>query len=339
MLSIAPIFSANAIEYQSDNWKFKLDADGMIGFLEPKSKQTIFINDWDVKGQMFFSFNENQRIGTVYSVDAECLDNKEYIHDAFILLEDRTLGRAELGLTNSITRKMGLGLPDVGDLRINEKSLLYKKLDIKRTVIAEPIATTGHEALRLNLASKNTTFGQYGISLSGFDDTYDYAIDFAFKYRHSVGKIKTAYSFAMSFMDNLNLYEENSFTPSTSSDWRGQTALGFNLQYNSWIFGTSTRLIYDKEPTTKPTDGLVLGSGVSYDLLQSSVSLTYLYSRTNIWNHTDYNSVTTNKFGKDNINTLIASFRYKYSGHTSLFMSTGFTEKTPFFSVGLKTGF
>ena len=69
------------------------------------------------------------------SLEREFVDDKEYVHDAFVLFEDRSLGRAELGLTHSIARKMGLGLPDVGYLRINEKSILYKKTNrrINRT--------------------------------------------------------------------------------------------------------------------------------------------------------------------------------------------------------------
>ena len=169
--------NAFALDYRADNWTFKLDADGMVGFLEPKTDKPIFINDWDVKAQIFYNFNNAQRFGAVYSIDADCVDDKEYIHDAFVLFEDRDYGRAEFGLTHSIARKMGLGLPDVGYLRINDKSILHKKLDIKRVLISDTTATTGHETLRLNLATRSTEYGQYGLSVSGGGDDYNYAID------------------------------------------------------------------------------------------------------------------------------------------------------------------
>lgn len=96
-------------------------------------------------------------------------------------------------------------------------------------------------------------------------------------------------------------------------------------------------MIYDHNPTFKSADGLIVGSGVSYDLLQSSVSLTYLFSDTNVWNHKDYHGRKLDD--GDYIHTVLASFRYKYTERTSLFMSTGLADTTPFFAVGLKSGF
>ena len=329
--------SANAIEYQTNNWKFQIDGDGMVGFLEPKKEKPIFIDDWDVKGQVSYYFNRSQRIGAVYSIDADCVEDKEYVHDAFVLFEDRSIGRAELGLTHSIARKMGLGLPDVGYLRINEKSILYKKLDLKQVLISDTTATTGHESPRLNLATRYTDYGQYGISVAGGGDDYDYAIDTAFKFKQPAGKFKAAYSLALSYMEKPHDYEENSFSPSVTADWRGQIATGVNLQYNSFVVGTSARLIYDRNPIIQNADGLVLGSGISYDLLQSSVSFNYLFSDTKVWNHRD--KITNEKLDGDYLHTFLASFRYKYAKYTSLFMSAGFADTTPIFAVGIKAGF
>lgn len=329
--------NAHALDYAISNWIFKLDADGMIGFFEPRDEKAVIIDDWDVKTQISYKFNNTQRIGAVYSLDADCVEDDEYIHDAFILLEDRDIGRTEFGLTHSIARKMGLGLPDVGYLRINDKSILYKELKLKRVLISDTAATTGHEAPRLNLATTVTDYGQYGLSISGLSDDYNYAIDFAVKFKDSVGKVKTAYSLALSFMDKPEDYVENSFSPETTADWRTQMALGFNLQYNSFIWGTSARLIYDHNPIHKTSDGLIAGTGVSYDLLQTSVSLSYLYSNTNMWKHHDYNGIKIES--GDYLHTILASFRYKYSEETSLFMSAGLADTTPFFSVGLHSGF
>ena len=194
------VSNANAIDYSVDKWNFKLDAEGMVGTLQPKDDKYEFINDWDVKATALYNLNSSQKLGAVYSIDAACVEDKEYIHDAFVLFEDKNYGRAEFGLTHSVARKMGLGLPDVGDLRINNKSILYKKLDLKRVLISDTTATTGHESLRLNLATRATQHGQYGLSIAGGGDDYDYAVDGAFKLKRSDGKLKSAYSVALSYM-------------------------------------------------------------------------------------------------------------------------------------------
>ncbi len=327
---------ASALDYKADNWTFRLNADGMVGFLQEKIDKSDFINDWDIKAQIFYKFNDTQRFGAVYSIDADAVEDKDYVHDAFILFEDRTIGRAEFGLTHSVARKMGLGLPDVGYLRINDDSILHKELDLKRVLISDTTATTGHKALHLNLATRATEYGQYGISVSGLTDDYNYAIDMAVKLKQPYGKLKAAYSFALSYMNKPENYEEQSFNPTITADWRGQVALGINLQYNSWIWGTSARMIYDHKPINIPSDGFVVGSGLSYDLLQYSISLTYLYSDTTVWKHSDNN--TTREYN-DYIHTILASFRYKYSENTHLFMSGGIASDKPFFAVGLKAGF
>jgi len=329
--------NAIALDYKKDNWTFKLDADGMVGFLELRDDKPIFIDDWDVKGQIFYNFDKFNRIGAVYSIDADCVEDDEYIHDAFVMFENRNYGRVELGLTHSVARKMGLGLPDVGYLRINDKSILYKKLDLKRVLISDTTATTGHETLRMNIATRATEYGQYGLSISGGGDDYDYAIDGAFKLRRPNGKLKSAYYIALSYIEKPEDYSENSFSPNVTADWRGQIAMGVNLQYNSFIWGTSARMIYDENPIAKTADGFVAGTGVSYDLLQSSFSLSYLFSDTNVWNHRD--KITNEKMAGDYLHTILASFRYKYTKQTSVFMSGGMTDKKLFFAVGLRSGF
>ena len=329
--------NANALDYSIDNWHFKLDADGMVGFLEPKNDKTLFIDDWDVKATALYRFNNTQRIGAVYSIDADCVEDDEYIHDAFILFEDRDIGRAEFGLTHSIARKMGLGLPDVGYLRINNKSIFHKELKLNKVLISDTAATTGHEQLRLNLATTSTEYGQYGVSVSGLGDDYNFAVDFAIKLKQPTGKLKAAYSLALSYMNKPENYSENTYSPIVTADWRTQLALGINLQYNSFIWGTSARMIYDHNPIHKTADGFVAGTGISYDLLQSSISLNYLFSDTNVWNHHDYNGQKIND--GDYIHTVLASFRYKYTEQTGVFMSLGLTDTTPFFAVGLKSGF
>lgn len=328
--------SVLAVDYRSDNWTFKLTADGMAGFLQEKKDNSDFINDWEIKGQVFYRFNNTQRFGAVYSIDADSVEDKEYVHDAFILFEDRDFGRAEFGLTHSIARKMGLGLPDVGYMRINNDSILHKELNLKKVLISDTTATTGHKALHLNIATTSTNYGQYGVSVSGLTDDYKYAVDMAVKIKQPSGKLKTAYSFGVSYMDKPENYSEHSFTPNVTADWRGQVALGINMQYNSWIIGTSARVIYDNNPVYIASDGFIAGAGISYDLLQYSLSLNYLYSDTTVWKHEK--DILTREYN-DYMHTWLASFRYKYSENAHMFMSGGITSDTPFFAVGLKISF
>jgi len=333
-LIVCAFSEAKALDYTINKFDLKLDLEGMAGALSSKKDTVLFINDWDAKGQILYKHNPENKFGLVYSIDSECVEEDKYIHDAFLLYENKNIGRAELGLTYSIVRKMGLGLPDVGYLRINDKSIIYKKINIDKPLIADTIATTGHDALRVNLASKSTTYGQYGVSVSGITDNYDYGLDIAYKYKQSSGKLKTAYSLGLSVMNKPNNYEENSFTPALTADWRNQISAGINLQYNSWIFGITSRLIYDKNPITTPTDGIVAGTGVSYDFLNSSLSLSYLLSDTSIWKHDNHNNNTNTR-----TNTILTSFRYKYTNYLSMFVSGGIADVSPFISAGLKAEF
>ena len=339
LIAICCLYSANAsaIDYTTDSWKFTLNANGMLGFFETRDNKPSGINDWDARTSATYIINANQRIGAVYSIDEDTVESDGFATDAFILFQDKRFGRAEFGLTHSVARKMGLGLPDVGYMRLNDKSLLYKNLDLGKVLISDTTATTDHESLRLNLATTSTEYGQYGLSFAGPGGDFDFAIDTAAKFKQPLGKLKGALSIALSYMDKPDGYTDASYTPPVYADWRTQMALGLNLQYNSFIFGASTRLIYDENPIGRSSDGLVAGTGLSYDFLQSSVSLNYLFSDTNLWTHHDKN--TGAEIAGDYTNTIIASFRYKYTEHTAIFMSGGLAHTTPFFSVGVKSGF
>ena len=90
------------------------------------------------------------------------------------------------------------------------------------------------------------------------------------------------------------------------------------------------RAIYDKNPIGAVSDGFVLGTGVSYDLLQYSVSLVYMMSDTGVWQNNVDDFID---------NTVVASFRYKYSENVDGWISGGATSKTPFISAGMRITF
>ncbi|HBS76328.1 MAG TPA: hypothetical protein DEA31_00490, partial [Alphaproteobacteria bacterium] len=196
-----------------------------------------------------------------------------------------------------------VGLPDVGGLRVNDKPLFYKRIHPDGAVISDTSLTTGRSALRANVASAPKSGAQYGLSVAGVTDDYDYAVDAGLKIRRPNGKTKTAYALGASFMSKPNGFSQDSYTPDVYADWRAQVSAGMNLQYNSWIWGVSARVIYDENPIGTASDGLSAGTGISYDLLKYTVSLTYIFSDTGIWQHDvrDYND-----------HTIVGSFRYKY---------------------------
>lgn len=330
VLSVALIDSANALQYTNGRSAFKFNISGTAGMIEPDFETPLFLGDFDVRAQYNYAVASGQTLGLVYEYDATTLDEHDYAHDAFVLWEIRDMGRIEVGLTDSVARKLSVGIPDVGGLRVNHKPLFYKKISPDGVVIPNTSVSSGHDAPRINIATIPTQIGQYGVSVSGFGDDVDYSVDLGAKFRFPDGKIKTALSLGASFMDNLRGYSPASYTPDVFADWRAQGSVGFNLQYNSWIWGTSVLGIYDKNPVGVASDGISAGTGVSYDVLNYSVSLSYMYSHTGIW-HDDMKNYYDH--------TGIASFRYKYSENVSVWSSIGITSKTPFLSAALKVNF
>ena len=78
------------------------------------------------------------------------------------------------------------------------------------------------------------------------------------------------------------------------------------------------------------SSGISAGTGISYDILNYSASLSYMYSKTGIW-HDDFDNYYDN--------TVIASLRYKYSENVSVWASIGLTSETPFLSAAMKVEF
>lgn len=327
VLGFAVIGSADALQYSNGRSAFRFNASGSAGIIEPDFQESLFLGDFDLRAQYNYAVTGGQTLGLVYEWNAEALDNDEYVHDAFALWEIRDIGRIEAGLTSSVAHKLGVGIPDVGGLRVNHKPLFYKKISPHGNIIPDTSVTTGHDAPRVNLVTVPTNVGQYGLSVAGFGSEFDYSIDGGVKFRFPNGKLKSAVSLGASFMDKPHKFSSASYAPDITADWRAQGSIGYNLQYNSWILGTSALVIYDKNPVKTAGDGVSVGTGVSYDLLNYSISLSYMYSNTGIW-HDDMRNYEDH--------TVINSFRYKYSENLQLWTSIGFTTKTPFLSTALK---
>lgn len=322
---------ANALQFDYETVSVKLTGYGTVGMIEPDFESPLFIGDWRARGQITYAPDNEYKFGLVYAMDQSALEKGNFSRETFAFIESKTYGRLEVGFTDSIARKLGLGLPDVGGLRINDRPLYNEKIIPDGPIIADTTLTTGRsDSLRINLVTAPISSVQYGISVAGITDNYDWSIDGGIKIKKSSGKLKTAYSIGASFMKNPNDFDNEVYTPGVTADWRTQMSLGMNLQYNSWILGTTARVIYDKNPIGPISDGFVVGTGVSYDLLKYSVSLTYMFSDTGVWQH-NIDDFTDNM--------AVASFRYKYSEFLDGWISGGITSKTPFISAGLRATF
>ncbi|MDR1337408.1 MAG: hypothetical protein LBJ73_00050 [Rickettsiales bacterium] len=320
---------ASALEYNHGGYGFRLNGYGTIGVIEPDFDAPAFVDDWRVRGQFNYSLGARRTIGAVYAIDELAVYQDKWQRDAFLFFEDASLGRAEVGYTDSIATKLGVGLPDVGALRVNDNPLFYKEIDLGGPVISNTTLTSGRYDLRANVVSVPTRPLQYGVSVAGLSPDYEYAVDIGVKYRDPDGKTKTAFSFGASFIDSPDNFQTDIFAPRVTADWRAQVSAGLNLQYNSWIFGLSGRVVYDENPVVA-SDGFAVGAGVSYDFLKYSLSASYLLSDTGVWddNAEDYLA-----------HTGMASFRYKYSENVDGWMSLGISAGLPFLGAGLRATF
>lgn len=321
---------ADAWQYRADKFTVRLTGFVDGGLIEPDFGTPLFIGDWRGRAQLNYAIAEKQTLGLVYSVDAQRVDRGEFLYDLFALWENREIGRIEFGFTESVAAKLGLGLPDVGGLRMNDNPLFYERISPRGNVVSDTTLDTGNRALRINLTSAPINAVQYGLSVAGITDDYKFAIDAGAKLRRPAGKLKTALALGASFMDAPDNFFQDPFSHALTADWRAQATVGLNMQYNSFIWGATFRAIYDQNAIGTPTDGIAAGMGVSYDLLNYSLSLSYMFSDTGIW-HRDIDNY--------NDNTVMASFRYKYSENVGGWISLGYTTKTPFVAAGIKLSF
>ena len=180
---------AYALEYNIGNTDFRLTGYGTFGMINPDIETPLSIGDWRVRGQITNSSIQDTKLGFVYAMDKAALDKGNFSREVFAFLQSKSLGRVELGFTDSIARKLGLGLPDVGGLRINDRPLYNEKIIPSGAVIADTTLTSGRSnSLRLNAVSNSSNGVQYGVSVSGVTDDYKGAADAGIKYRQSSGK-------------------------------------------------------------------------------------------------------------------------------------------------------
>ncbi len=319
---------AIALENNYGNWNFKLSGYGTAGGIQTNDDSGT-MNDWQVRAQGSYRKSNNWLFGAAISHSAWNLDRENPFMDAFTYAES-PWGRAELGWTDSIASKLGLGLPDVGGLRITHDPIVYE-FNNPSPMISQTTISGTPAAFRANIVSVPGPI-QFGASFAPKNHHFDSATDFGLKYKQSGGKTKLALSLGASFIDNPDNLIGEIYAPRANADWRTQISAGMNLQYNSWVWGVSAKTVYDRNPIGALSDGFAFGTGVSYDFLKWSASASYMLSQIGVFHNGE------NYFA----NTGIVSLRYKIDQFWNVWASGGIVsavETSPFVSAGLMLKF
>jgi len=304
--------AAASFSYNRHGVGLRFSGEGTAGASTPGG----FFPDFRLRGQFNYAAHPGWTAGAVYSIDQLATSTGHYARDAFLLVEGPQ-GRIEAGITNSIATKLGLGLPDVGQLNVNEYNFIYGAMNLDRPMISNPVIDSARYSLRANFATVPTKPFQLGVSIVPWDPNFKYSSDFGLRFRSPHGKTKMAASFGTSFIDSPKGLVADLYAPSLTADSRNQISAGVNVQYRSWNWGLTARGIYDKNPVGPRSDGLQTGTGISYEFLNYSASVSYMLSEVGVWHR---ESVTHH--------TGILSLRYKIDRYFSIWASGGMV-KTP----------
>ena len=329
------VLPAAAVEFNRGGYGFRLNGEGMLGGATVINKDLHFISDFRIRAQGNYAVANGWTIGAMYSIDELSTEHHMWARDAFIFTES-PYGRAEIGFTDSIAAKLGVALPDVGALRINDYPIIYKFANPGVPVISNPVISDARYNFRVNMATVPTNAWQFGMSFAPGNDNFNSATDVGLRFRQPHGKMKTSLALGASFIDAPEKMQVDFYAPRVTADFRAQATTGLNIQYNSWIWGLNARAIYDQDAVGAPSDGLRLGTGLSYDLLEYTASASYIFSDVGIWNR-DLPD------GHNIAHTGVLSLRYKINENFDIWGSGGLTatvsDTSPFIAAGLRGKF
>ncbi|MCL2369350.1 MAG: hypothetical protein FWC83_01595 [Alphaproteobacteria bacterium] len=316
LLLILP--QAKSFEYQSGRYAFRASGHGTFGLMTETNNG---LYDFRLRGQFNYAVAPGWTLGFVYAIDELAIYQDQYFTDAFIFTEG-PCGRAEIGFTNSVAGKLGVGLPDVGNLRINNANLAFRHIENLGPMISNPTIVDTRYSFRVSTVSVPTNPVQVGVSFAPgfFNDNFNYQSDIAIRFRQPQGLIRYSIFAAASFIDSPNDLIADIYTPTVTAESRMQFAAGTNIQYNSYNIGLTLRAIYDHNAIGMPSDGLQFGAGISYDFLQHSVSFSYILSVVGIWNNHDTLIGDVSPF---TTHTAIASYRQRFNQNWEASFSAG----------------
>jgi hypothetical protein len=319
------IGAANAYEHDFGNSKAVLSGYGTLGNLSKSGESAPrLLFDWQARGEYSKSYG-----GAVLTLNQVSELESRYLQDLFAFF-DLGFGRLEIGHTNSAAQKLSVGLPDAGGLRINNSFIPYS-LQNSPNAIATPAANSSSNQIRAQIVSKPDVFqAGFGAAAPSFD--MDGSLDLGMRVKSGTA-VKFAASLGASHIFNPDGLIAEIYAPRVYADNRSEIALGLNIQYHSWSLGAVGKAIYDANPTGRPSDGVMYGGGLSYEILTWRVSANSLRSDTSVFHDCDSGCKNT---------VAVLSVQDKLDDIVDIWASAGeiFSDSNAFFwSVSLRAKF
>lgn len=302
------IFStpAAAYDWRHRNGGGRITFEGFAGTFHGE-----LITDALFRLQLYYTLKNGWNVGSVFAVDGDSRSDNYPTKDAFVYAETER-GRVEIGLTESVATKMGLQLPDVGGDSLNSAPFFFEDDFIG---ITNPRVRGNQYAFRGNVVTTPTKPFQFGFGRTFVPrSTYASSMDAGIRYRDQGGRIKTSVSIGGSYIEKPNGMRFDSFLPRVHADARYQFTAAINVNWGSFLWAATGKIAIDDDPTGFNSEGVQLGTGLSYDFLKWSASLNYIFSNIGIFR--DYAPNVSSHTG-------VFSLRHKITKNFSVWASAG----------------
>ncbi|MDR0449570.1 MAG: hypothetical protein LBG89_03905, partial [Rickettsiales bacterium] len=278
MIVLAFVFWAGpaaAFDYDFDNSKVSLSGYGTLGNLSRTDENQPYLAfDWQARAQ----YTEDGG-GAVLTLNQASELPSRYLQDLFVFI-DAGPGRFEVGFTNSAAQKLGVGLVDAGGLRINNSLLIYGLMH-RPNIIAAPAAGSSNNKIRASYVSKPGFF-QAGAGYAAPQQDMDGSFDAGLRFKGGEA-VKYSLSLGASHIFRPDGLIAEIYAPRVNAKSRDELAAGLNIQYHSWSFGVVGKGIYDYRPIGRPSDGVLYGGGIAYEILTWKASVNALRSDTGVF--------------------------------------------------------
>ena len=319
----------------------RVTGEGTIGALNDSNAFARYM----LRAQGFRTLENGWNIGVVYGIDEFTVEQGFFAKDAFAYVETE-YGRAEFGWTEAISTKMGLTLPDVGQTRLNNAPFFLPENFVGQT---NPRVFGNQFAWRANFATLPTNPIQVGVGRTFWNQGqagFNNSTDVALRWRKPEGRYKGSISAGFSYVERPHDFIADAHMPPVFADARYQGTLAGNLQWGSFLWAITGKVIVDDNPIGFRSDGLQVGTGLQYEFLSYAFSANYIYSNVGVFG-TRVREEAGGAFtdaGWMNSHTAMASARHRIDAFFSVWASGGvlFTDTIgnhPFVSAGVTARF